>query len=188
MALRMEKSMGDFEAEMLEGGGDERSLTNPFLRWADGIFAFAAGMILFLMMAMTTVDVIGRYLFLAPLGFAYEMTEIGMACLVFCALPSVTLRAQHVTVDLFDRHFHNRLKEIRDTLVSLLIIGSCLYLAWRMGLFAERLFDYGDRTSVVQFPTGIAASLGTVMFAITAIIACAPLLASLKALLKGSAQ
>lgn len=176
------------ELELQEGGGESHSLSNPFLHRVDMIFTFIAGIVLFLMMVMTSLDVIGRYLFSAPLGFAYEMTQIGMATMVFCALPSVTLRFDHVTVDLLDNIFSPGFKAVRDVLVTILIIGACLFLAWRLGKFAGRLLDYSEHTSVLEFPIGIAAAIGAGMLTLTAIFAAISLFVSGRKVKKGTAQ
>ena len=176
------------ELELQEGSGESHSPPDPFLRRVDMIFTFIAGIVLFLMMVMTSFDVIGRYLFSAPLGFAYEMTQIGMAMLVFCALPSVTLRTDHVTVDLLDNLFSAGFKAVRDVFVTLIIIGACLFLSWRVGKFASRLIDYGEHTSVLEFPIGIAAGIGSAMLTLTAVFAAISLLISARKIKKGPAQ
>ncbi|MDW8469595.1 MAG: TRAP transporter small permease subunit [Burkholderiales bacterium] len=51
---------------------------------------------LFAMMALTCVDVVGRYLLTRPVPGALEIIEILVAATVFLALPLVTLREEHV--------------------------------------------------------------------------------------------
>ena len=47
-----------------------------------GLFA---AIVLFLMMTITAVDVVGRYFFNKPLAGGFEITEIGLALLIYCA-------------------------------------------------------------------------------------------------------
>ena len=61
-----------------------------------------AALVLFCLMALTCADVIGRYFFGTPVYGAFEMTEMLLAALIFAGLPLVTLRNDHVTVDLLD--------------------------------------------------------------------------------------
>ncbi|MFC7703697.1 TRAP transporter small permease [Plastorhodobacter daqingensis] len=124
------------------------------------VFLSAAALLLFLMMVMTFVDVTGRYLLNQPLGFAFEMTQIMMAAMVFCALPSVTLRDEHVTAGLFDTLFRGRLRVARDALIAGVVAFGCGFLAWRLSFLAERFMTFGDRTSALRFPVGIVAWLG----------------------------
>lgn len=180
--------MADFDQSELSGTADFFSPFASYIRTIDTVFAVFAGILLFLIMLMTAIDVGGRYLFSAPLGFAYEMTELGMVTLALCALPSVTLRGQHVAVDLMEKFFKGRLKASRDALVSLLMIFACAYLSWRLGLLAERFLDYGERTNVLKVPTGAVAAIGSFMLAITAIFSCLPLWASFQSFRQGNAQ
>lgn len=57
-----------------------------------------------LMMLLTTVDVIGRYFFNAPVLGAYEITEYLMLIMVFSFLAFAQSQKAHISVDIvFDR-------------------------------------------------------------------------------------
>lgn len=150
---------GGLELDEAEGGGS-RPPSNRALRLADGFFAIVAGAVLFGMMVMTTIDVFGRYLLNSPLGFAFEMTQLAMAAVVFAALPSVTLRGQHVTVGLFENAFTGWSRTLRNVLIALVAAGSCFYLAWRLSTLASRFVRYGEITTVLHVPVGYVAWLG----------------------------
>ena len=62
--------------------------------------AVLGGVLLMALMGMTVTDVIGRYIFNAPLRGATELTELLLAAVVFLGLPAVALADEHVTVDL----------------------------------------------------------------------------------------
>ncbi|WAP69798.1 TRAP transporter small permease [Jiella pelagia] len=158
--------------ETLEGddAGREGDLPRP-ARFFDAAFVVTSGLVLLAMMLMTLFDVVGRYFFNAPLGFAFEMTQIGMAVMVFCALPSVTLRGTHVTVGLFEQLFVGRLALVRDLLWLAVIAASCGALAWKLSGLAQRFLRYGDRTSVLHLHTGWIAWLGVVCLALSALAA-----------------
>ena len=53
-------------------------------------------------MAITTVDVIGRYMFNWPLRGAFEITELLLLMLIFAGLPLVSQADEHVTLDFID--------------------------------------------------------------------------------------
>jgi len=110
-----------------------------FLAWLTSIN-------LFLMMVLTFIDVLGRYIFAAPVPGAYEVTELMMGVLVFSALPLVTRHEEHVAIGLFDGLMNARIKQARDIVVSAvgcLIFG---FLAWRIWLLAADTARYGDVT------------------------------------------
>ena len=131
------------------------------------------------------VDVLGRYIFNHPLGFAFEMTQIAMGAMVLCAIPSVTLRGQHVTAGLFEEAFKGGWKSMRDIVVALGICICCAFMASRLSLLAARFVSFGDRTSVVHFPIGIVAWLGVVCFVVSALAA---FFVAVRALAKGGSQ
>lgn len=141
------------------------------VRWLDTASVAVAGLVLFCMMAMTFVDVLGRYLFNAPLGFAFEMTQIGMAVLVFAALPSVTLRGAHVTVGLFESLFRGRIRLLRDLAWHLVIAACFAGAAWKLSALAARFLRYGDRSSVLHVPMGWIAWFGVGCLALAALAA-----------------
>ena len=143
------------------------------MRWLDFFAVALAGLTLFSMMAMTFIDVLGRYLFSAPLGFAFEMTQIGMAVLVFAALPSVTLRGTHVTVGLFETFFRGRVRLIRDVIWHLVIAACFAGAAWKLAPLAARFLRYGDRSSVLHIPMGWIAWFGVACLALSALAALA---------------
>ncbi|MGH6923764.1 MAG: TRAP transporter small permease, partial [Propylenella sp.] len=118
--------------------------------------------ILFVSMIMTTVDVVGRYLFNSPLGFAYEVTALLMATVVFVALPSVTLHREHISIGLFEGVWRGRIGALRDLAIALLIAACMAFLCYRMFLFVGRFMSYGDRTDTLKFPLYPVAALGAV--------------------------
>ena len=71
-------------------------------QWTDRVLGFVAAAVLFAMMTLTFVDVFGRKFFTKPIYGAYEITEFLMGMLIFSALPLVTARQGHVTIDVFD--------------------------------------------------------------------------------------
>jgi len=162
---------GNEEATPIEGADQGIEPRNALLRLADQICIIAAGIVLLGMMVMTFTDVLGRYLFNAPLGFAFEMTQLAMATVVFFGIPSVTLRGLHITVDLVENIFHGGAKLVRDVIVTLAIAVCLGYLAWRLSTLSARFISYGEITSTVRFPIGYIAWLGTAMLALASVFA-----------------
>ena len=128
--------------------------------WVERLLTIIAGVILFVTMTMTTIDVIGRYLFDRPLGFAYEVTALLMATVVFIALPSVTLHREHIAIGLIDSVWHGRVAASRNLVIALVIAACMLFLCYRMYLFVGRFHSYGDRTDVLKLPLYPVAAVG----------------------------
>lgn len=113
-----------------------------------------ASVALFALMTLTFADVLMRSLFNAPIQAATELIRIGIALVVFAALPVLSGREQHIAVDLLDGPFARLgLQRWRDGLVAL-ACGAMLWLpATRVIDLAERARDYGDVTEYLSIPT-----------------------------------
>jgi TRAP-type C4-dicarboxylate transport system permease small subunit len=122
------------------------------VRALERALGLAAAALLFVLMALTCVDVFGRYFLARPVAGGLEITEILVAAIVFAALPLVTAREEHVMVDLFDALTPDwvlRVQYVAACLVSALVAGA---LAWRLLVRAGRMMDYGDTTAVLRIP------------------------------------
>ena len=158
------------EVHPAEGGDQGLEPRNALLRIVDRICIVAAGIVLLGMMLMTFTDVLGRYLFNAPLGYAFEVTQLAMATVVFLGIPSITLRGLHISVDLVENLFRGVAKLLRD-IVVMAAIAVCLgYLAWRLSTLAARFISYGEIPSTIRFPIGYVAWLGTATLALAALL------------------
>lgn len=146
-----------------------------------------SGAILFGTMLMTMIDVFGRYFFSAPLGFAYEMTELMMAVTIFLAMTGVTLRGEHINVGLFDALFVGRIAALREAVISLFFVLAIGFICWRMYLFAGRLESYGDTTHVLKIHIYPFAYVGAVGLAVAALAAVVRFAVAMRRLVSGTA-
>jgi TRAP-type transport system small permease protein len=151
-------------------------------RLADTVLGAIAAAILFAMMAVTAVDVVGRYLFNSPLQGGYEFTQLLMLSLVFAGLPTVTRRSDHVTVGLFSNAFKGPVRVARDVTIALIVAVAAAFLAWRLYLLGGRFAGFGDVTATTSIPLAPVAYGGSAAMVLTAI---ASLLLLLEAFTRG---
>ncbi len=119
-----------------------------------GFLKFGSGFCLLAMMAITCADVVGRYVFNIPLFGALELTEILLAAVIFFALPLVTLRGEHVTIDVLDAHFSDRSRSIQNTLANI-ICGVCAALiTYRLWDQAHQMLLSGEQTAQLGIKLG----------------------------------
>lgn len=122
--------------------------------WLAFFLELIAALTLFFLMALTCADVFGRYFLGNAVDGATEMTEMGIAILVFAEMPIITWRGGHVVVDILDRMLGNTLIKILG-LLSALLISTCLYfLAWRIFQLAERSMRRNEVTEFLEMPVG----------------------------------
>ena len=138
--------------------------------WLDRTLGAAAALLLFGLMAVTTVDVIGRYIFNFPLRGGFEITELLLLTLIFAGLPLVSRADEHVTMDFIDAAFGERgrrlLRRLVDLVCGLIILG----LAWRVWVKAGKIAGYGDTTEVLRITVGPFVYFMALMVAVTAVV------------------
>ncbi len=138
--------------------------------WLDRVLGAAAALLLFVLMAITTVDVIGRYILNWPLRGGFELTELLLLTLIFAGLPLVSRADEHVTLDFIDGLLGERgrqwLRRFVDLVCGLIILG----LAWRVYIKAGKIAGYGDTTDVLLIPVGPFVYFMALMVAVTAVV------------------
>ena len=129
---------------------------------------YVCAVLMFCLMLLTCVDVVGRYFLNKPVTGGFEMTEMLLAALIFAGLPLVTLRGDHITVDLFDPLIPERLFRVQHVVATATGVVCTGYLAWRLGLRAAELASRGETTSQLGFPVAWLAGAMSVLMALTA--------------------
>jgi TRAP-type C4-dicarboxylate transport system permease small subunit len=133
------------------------------------VLGYVAAALMFCLMLLTCADVVGRYFFNKPVTGGFEMTEVLLAALIFAGLPLVTLRSEHVMVDLLDPVTPDWLFRIQHVLATLLGAVCTAYLAWRLGLRAEELAARGETTSQLGFRVAWLAWAMSLLMGLTAL-------------------
>ena len=144
----------------------ERKWERPF----DAVLGVAASVILMLLMLLTTVDVISRYLFNWPLRGGFEMTELMLLILIFAGLPLVSHADEHVTMDFIDRMLGARAVAAIVRLVHALCAAVMFFLAWLIWLKAGKIAAYGDTTDVLKIAVGPFVYFMALMIGLTGLI------------------
>lgn len=141
------------------------SRSNRWFGWlTDGLSAF----VLFALMVMTCIDVFGREVLGAPLDGATELTQLMMGVIVFAVLPVVSLREEHVTVDLLDKWFPKRLAPPRQVILNFLASIMIAVVCWRVWVIGDFQMEYGDGTEFLRIPLGPISYFISIMSGITA--------------------
>lgn len=139
------------------------------VRWLAFFLEMVSSAVLFILMALTCVDVIGRYLFNSPLHGGTELTEIGLAVMVFAAMPVITWRGGHIVVDLLDRFLGSVLVKVLSLFAALVISTSMYFLAWRIFELGERSIRRGVVTEFLGMPSGYVVQYIAIMSWATAL-------------------
>jgi TRAP-type transport system small permease protein len=138
--------------EILRDDDKETILPRAVVRRLDKTFGFAAGLALFLLMAVVSVDVVGRYFFSAPLRGGFEYVKICMALIVFLALPAIVAREEHIQVDVFETFVPRRLRRFTRLLGLAISLAVVTGLTWVCYLRASSFYASGEQFVLFAAP------------------------------------
>ena len=139
-------------------------------RRADAVLGIAASVILFLMMLLTFVDVVARYLFNFPLRGGFEVTELMLLVLIFAGLPLVSHADEHVTMDFIDRVLPEGGRRFVVRAVHALCAAVMFFLTWQVWIKAGKIAGYGDTTDVLKITVGPFVYFMAAMILLTAFV------------------
>jgi TRAP-type C4-dicarboxylate transport system permease small subunit len=133
------------------------------------LLGYVAAVVMFCLMLLTCADVVGRYFLNRPVWGGFELTEMLLAALIFAGLPLVTLRDDHVTVDLFDPITPDWVFRVQHVIACAIGAGCTAYLAWRLWLRAEQLDRAGETTAVLKIELAWLGYSMSVLMGFTAV-------------------
>lgn len=122
---------------------------------------------LLLMMVLTVLDVVGRYLINRPFPGAAEMVQYLMITFIFLALPVVTLRNEHISISLVDSLLGPAGRKVQRILVSALCALVIGFLAVRFWSHALMLANNRDVIGYLNLPVAPAAFLASIFCGMT---------------------
>ena len=129
-----------------------------------------SSVVIFVMMVLTFVDVIGRYVFHSPIFGGTEIISALLALTIFSGLGVINARDEHITVELLDERF----RRILTPVVYEIIIQTFSVVA--MTLVAAVLFEHAweaykvkKLTEVLEMPVFYVSSIVAV-FAVVSVV------------------
>jgi TRAP-type C4-dicarboxylate transport system permease small subunit len=146
----------------------DQPLHNLFDRLLVPTLSYLAATVLFCLMLVTCVDVLGRY-FNYPLFGGFELTEMLLATLIFAGLPLVTLRNDHVTVDLLDAVTPDWLLRIQHVVACAVGMAFTGFLSWRLWLRGDHMAAAGETTAQLKIQLAWLTYSMSVLMALTAL-------------------
>ena len=132
---------------------------------------------LMLMMVLTFIDVVGRYIFNSPLPGAKELTEVLLALLVFASAPLITADRTHITTALFESVLSRGVLRRRNSVLALLGALVCGVLAWRLWLQAGLAATVSTGTPLLGLPVAPVVYFMSVASAVCTLILLAQVVA-----------
>ena len=128
--------------------------------WVSRLISTLAAVVLLWMVAVTCVDVIGRYFFNSPLYAGSEIIQVSMAGVIFLSLPAMFFRNEHIVVDLF-LVFQ---KGYLGWILSIFFLAISAYCLWVVAdktmFYAMRSLEDGDTYEYILKPSFLSSGAG----------------------------
>ena len=153
-------------ADDIEQGADDVRPDGPF----ELFLMVIVGTTIFLMMAITFVDVVGRYGFNLPIPGGFELIEFLMPLSIFAGLPIITRRRTHIIVSILDGWFRGRIGDIRRIVVDAGSLAVVAFIAERMWSQGKGLAEGQIESGYLEWPIAPAAYAISGLSAITCVV------------------
>ena len=118
----------------------------------ESLFAYAAGLVIFLTMILGVIQVVGRSVFNRPVPAYVDVIEIMMTVFAFLAISYAQRLGAHVRMEIVMKKFSGRslwIAEIVGTLVTMWVIAVLLIYGFEHFL---RAYEIGDSTIDGDYP------------------------------------
>lgn len=122
----------------------ERAISNLLLTIAGASLVFV--------MFLGFYDVFARYFFNASVVVREELFRICLIIAFATSFPVITLRREHLDVDLLEGFFRGRLKQLQLLVIDVLVCLSCGVLAWWMFERATKMQKRGMLFEELHLP------------------------------------
>ena len=114
--------------------------------------AKVGGYVLLGMMLLTTCDVIGRYIFNAPITGAYEITEVMMITVVFLFLGYTQAQKGHISIDFVIQLLPQKMRMTIDIVTHLVSLFIMILIGWMNILRCLELMRINEVTPILHVP------------------------------------
>ena len=149
----------------------DRILATGFDRFLAVPKAVAASLILF-GIVLNFANVIGRYVFAAPIAWAEEVMIFGMIWIIFLGAVLAERDNEHLKIDLLPPMLPPPVRKLHDFLVAAIVIAVVGFCAWQSFLVTDLFAGLGDKSTVAGIPKWLthgAITVGLILIVAAAV-------------------
>jgi TRAP-type C4-dicarboxylate transport system permease small subunit len=136
--------------------------------------------LIFSIMALTVVDVTGRYVFNAPVKGSIEAIELMLGVLIYMAIPLASARAEHIRIDLLDYLLGPRARRVQRLIGNAASAAVMAFLAWRLYERGAQFAQFKDTSSHLGVPLAPVAWVMAAFAAVTVLVVARDFVAALR--------
>ncbi|MEQ5778519.1 TRAP transporter small permease [Thalassospira sp. NFXS8] len=144
-------------------------LSARFLNLLDWSGRIATAVLMTALMAITFTDVVGRQ-FGHPIAFAFEFTQMTVGAMFYIGLPLVTMRGEHIAVDLVPIRPNGPVGIVVVAMVDLLCAFLVAIVARQLWQQAQTLDMFNTVMMFTRWPLAPIVRAMAVMAALTSLI------------------
>ena len=128
------------------------SIVSNTIKKLSALLGYLGTISLFCMMALTTTDVIFRYLFNSPILGAFELTEYLILILIFSFLCNAQSNKDHVSVDLLFNMLPEKVRYIANIFNHIVCLVLSGLIVWMSFIKALELKEVGESSPNLVIP------------------------------------
>lgn len=113
---------------------------------------WVAAVALMILMMITVLDVVLRYLFNHPIRYSYDTVESMLLVFAINAMPAAFFTRRHVVIDLIDNAVGPQIAALLIRVADALAVLCLMLLMWAMITPAEQAYQYGDVKMELRLP------------------------------------
>jgi TRAP-type C4-dicarboxylate transport system permease small subunit len=152
------------------------NLLDAFVKPIKGGFLAIAAFTLAVMMLLTALDVVLRYLFSSPIHGGLELVEYMMAVVVPFAVTIAAYEKAHVGVDLIMDRFSSTVQNVVAVVTTALMLVFFILITWQCFIHIAEQYHSGLTSAVLLIPHYPFVASLTAAFALLTVITLIDLL------------
>ncbi|MBL8665563.1 MAG: TRAP transporter small permease [Candidatus Odyssella sp.] len=116
------------------------------------VYKWLLALLLLAILAVSIIDVAGRYLLNKPLQGADDLIRFGMGLVVFAALPAVCRAGEHIAVDLLSSRMSAGARALLERVFRVAAAVLLAFVAWRLYVLGAAALGSGERSPILLLP------------------------------------
>jgi TRAP-type C4-dicarboxylate transport system permease small subunit len=143
------------------------------LDFGSRVLAQVATLTLWVLTGFVVLSAIMRYFLRRPFNFTEELVGFLFLASVFLAIPSTTVRREHINVPLLVNVLTPKLRKIAEVIAALVMIAFAAVFTWESWKFTAFSFEIDARSEQMELPVGIwqaAMPIGIGLMGVVAIV------------------
>jgi len=129
------------------------SAVDQFFLKIESFMSFLGGIVIFLIVMISTVNILGRWLFSMPVNGYIDWIEQFMAFFAFLGIAYTQREGGHIRMDMLVSKLKGRFFYITELFTTTIILFLTLVLIYGSSLHFLRAFNIGDTSLDIDLPT-----------------------------------